>query len=472
MTHPLFRYFYEISAIPRPSGKEEKIADYLEEFAKEHGLAVLRDAENNVLIRKSASAGFETAPSVLLQGHTDMVCEKNAGTIHDFDTEGIRIIEDGDYLRADGTTLGGDNGYAVAAMLSILADDSISHPALECLFTTGEEVGLDGMKAFDKSVLTSKMMINLDSEEEKIATVACAGGVRTDLTRKPIVAAVDGTVLRLTVSGLAGGHSGASIHLGLANALKVTARLLTAVKKVTTVQTIEMVGGNKDNAIPRECDVIFAAKDAAVAENAIKSEAERIRETLIGEDNAFNVKIEHVETDAPALSATDSDALLTLIRLLPCGVIRMSPNIAGLVETSSNTAIVRADASAIRVTASSRSSAEAELDDVMSVIDTAAAVTGFETNHHSRYPGWAFTPNSRLQPLYLETYRELFGTDAKIAGIHAGLECGLVKEVIPEMDIISIGPNMYDIHTPDEKLSISSSIRVYDLLVHLLAKLK
>ena len=472
MTHPLFRYFYEISAIPRPSGKEEKIADYLEEFAKEHGLAVLRDAENNVLIRKSASAGFEAAPSVLLQGHTDMVCEKNAGTIHDFDTEGIHIIEDGDYLRADGTTLGGDNGYAVAAMLSILTDNTLSHPALECLFTTGEEVGLDGMKAFDKSALTSKMMINLDSEEENIATVACAGGVRTDLTRRPIVAAVDGTVLRLTVSGLAGGHSGASIHLGLANALKVTARLLTAVKKVTPVQIIEMTGGNKDNAIPRECDVIFAAKDAAVAENAIKSEAERIRETLIGEDNAFNVKIEHVETDAPALSAADSDALLTLIRLLPCGIIRMSPNIAGLVETSSNTAIVRADASAIRVTASSRSSVEAELDDVMSVIDTAAAVTGFETNHHSRYPGWAFTPNSRLQPLYLEAYRELFGTDAKIAGIHAGLECGLVKEVIPEMDIISIGPDMYDIHTPDEKLSISSSIRVYDLLVHLLAKLK
>ncbi len=472
MTHPLFRYFYEISAIPRPSGKEEKIADYLEAFANEHRLTVLRDAENNILIRKDASAGYESAPSVLLQGHTDMVCEKNADTAHDFDNEGIRIIKDGDFLRADGTTLGGDNGYAVAAMLSVLADNTLAHPALECLFTTGEEVALTGMQAFDKSQLRSKIMINLDSEEENIATVACAGGVRTDLSRTPTAAHTGGTVLCLLVRGLAGGHSGASIHLGLANALKVTARLLTAVKKVTSVQIVEMTGGNKDNAIPRECDTVFVVGDAELAKAAISNEEACIRETLIGEDSAFRAELSHVETDVPALSERDTDALLSLIRLLPYGVIRMSPNIEGLVETSSNTAIVRADASAIKITVSSRSSVEAELDDVMSVIDIAAAVTGFTANHHSRYPGWAFTQDSRLQPLYLETYRDRFGKEAKIAGIHAGLECGLIKEVIPEMDIISIGPNMYDIHTPDEKLSISSSVRVYDLLVHLLAKLK
>lgn len=472
MAHPLFDYFYEISAIPRPSGKEDRIADYLVRFAHTHNLTVLRDRANNVLITKKASAGYEHAPSVLLQGHTDMVCEKNADTAHDFDSEGIKIIEDGDFLRADGTTLGGDNGYAVAAMLSILADDTLSHPHLECLFTTGEEVALTGMQAFDKSVLQSKIMINLDSEEENVATVACAGGVRTDLTHTPTATAARDTTLELRVRGLAGGHSGASIHLGLANALKVTARLLTAVRKVTSLRIIEMTGGNKDNAIPRECDVVFAVGNADLAETAIRVEEDRIRETLISEDRTFRAEIMRVETGAPALSTADSDALLSLIRLLPCGVIRMSPDIDGLVETSSNTAIVRADASAIKVTASSRSSVEAELDDVMSIIDTAAAVTGFTANHHSRYPGWAFTSNSRLQPLYMEAYRELFGKEAKIAGIHAGLECGLVKEVIPEMDIISIGPNMYDIHTPDEKLSISSSIRVYDLLVHLLKKLK
>ena len=472
MTDSVLNYFYKISAIPRPSGKEERIADYLENFARTRGLSVYRDASNNVLVRKPASAGYESAPAVLLQGHTDMVCEKNAVTEHDFDTDGIRIIREGDFLRADGTTLGADNGYAVAAMLSLLSDDTAVHPPLECLFTTAEETGLEGMQNFDKSLLSARIMLNLDSDCEKVGTASCAGGVRTDFTRHPAVVPCGGTALRLTVSGLKGGHSGVDIAAGRGNALKICARLYAAAKNVSTLHMIAMEGGNKDNAIPRECAVLFTADDPAAVETAIRAEEARIRANLVQEDAGFTVSVEAEQSGGSALSDADADALLALIRLLPCGPLAMSRNVAGLVQTSSNTAIVRANVNGIAVTASSRSSVEAELDDLCAVLDTAAAVTGFENLHYARYPGWDFTVNSRLQRVYLDTYRSLFGTDARIIGCHAGLECGLMSQAVPDMDMLSIGPDMHDIHTPNERLSVSSAERVYRLLCAILANLK
>jgi len=472
MNPTLKNYFYEISAIPRPSGKEEEIAEYLVSFAKEHGLDVFCDAVNNVLIRKNGTPGYEDHPAVLLQGHTDMVCEKNAGTEHDFLSEGIKIVEDGDFLRADGTTLGADNGYAVAAMLTILSGDSVSHPPLECLFTVGEEVGLDGMQALDKSLLKARTMINLDSCEESSATAASAGGVTTRFSRTPEKTVFcEPNVLRLTVSGLMGGHSGEDINSGRKNALKLCARLYRAAEKATAVQMISMSGGNKDNAIPRECTIVFSAADQKAAIDAARAEEAVIRSTLCRDDQPVSVEIRREKYSGSALSAADAEALLTLLRLLPSGPIAMSNHVPGLVETSSNTAIVHADANGITVTASSRSSVEGELDNVCDILDTIARSTGFTNEHRSRYPGWAFSVHSRIQNVYRNAYRALFGKEANIIGIHAGLECGLVKAAIPEMDILSIGPDMFDIHTPAEKISLSSAERVYQLLLRMLSDL-
>ncbi len=472
MNPTLKNYFYEISAIPRPSGKEEEIAEYLVSFAKEHGLDVFCDAVNNVLIRKNGTPGYEDHPAVLLQGHTDMVCEKNAGTEHDFLSEGIKIVEDGDFLRADGTTLGADNGYAVAAMLTILSGDSVPHPPLECLFTVGEEVGLDGMQALDKSLLKARTMINLDSCEESSATAASAGGVTTRFSRTPKKTVFrEPSVLRLTVSGLMGGHSGEDINSGRKNALKLCARLYRAAEKATAVQMISMSGGNKDNAIPRECTVVFFAADQQAAIDTVRTEEAVICSTLCRDDQPFSVEIRREKYSGSALSAADAEAILTLLRLLPSGPIAMSNHVPGLVETSSNTAIVHADADGISVTASSRSSVEGELDDVCDILDTIAQSTGFKSEHRSRYPGWSFSVDSRIQDVYRNAYRALFGKEANIIGIHAGLECGLVKAAIPEMDILSIGPDMFDIHTPAEKISLSSAERVYQLLLRMLSDL-
>ena len=472
MSKSFLDYFYVISAIPRPSGKEEHIADYLMDFAAAHNLTAVRDPANNVFIRKPASAGYEHAAPILLQGHTDMVCEKNENVSHDFDTDGIRVLREGDILRADGTTLGADNGYAVAVMMAVLADGTLSHPPLECLFTASEEVGMDGMQAFDKSSITARLMINLDSTDETVATASCAGGVRTDFRRTPAPAVTAvGTALRMVVTGLKGGHSGEDINRGRGNALKICARLYAAAAKVSDLHMVSMTGGNKDNAIPRECTVLFTADDPQKAIVAIREEEAHIRAVLTADDAAFSVSVEEASA-VHTLQDADAAALISLIRLLPCGPLRMSNAVPGLVETSSNTAIVCADKEQILLTASSRSSVDAELTDLCAVLDTAAQTTGFTNGHYSRYPGWDFTVNSRLQKMYLNTYRTLFGKEAQIIGIHAGLECGILKQAIPDMDIISIGPDTKDIHTPAEQMSISSGERIYQLLLAILADLR
>jgi len=467
--HPLLSYFYEISAIPRPSYKEQKIAAHLMEFARIHSLEAVCDASSNVLIRKPASAGYENAPGVVLQGHTDMVCEKNAGTVHDFDKDPIEIVREGDLLRANGTTLGADNGYAVAAMMAILADDSLPHPALECLFTTAEEVGLDGMREFDKTQLKSKFMLNLDSGGEEYATAACAGGVRTNFSRTCERSPVSGEAIRIFVTGLCGGHSGGDIHLGRGNALKICARILSALPD--SFRILRMEGGEKDNAIPRECEAVILTENVPASVSAMRAEAVKIAAELTEADAAFRCDLSTQTADGDAFSAEDSAALLALLRILPCGPLSMSAAIPGLVESSSNTAIVRACGDKADVTISSRSSVESRLDDICALAETCGAVTGFAVSHHHRYPGWNFKKNSRLQEIYRNSTRACLGKEGNIVGIHAGLECGLLSKELPEMDILSIGPDMYDIHTPAERMSVSSALRVYDLILHILASI-
>ena len=462
----LLDYFYEISAIPRASYKEEKIAAYLMHFAEEHHLEACTDEAHNVLIRKAASSGYENAPVVVLQGHTDMVCEKNADSSHNFDTDGIRIIREGDRLRADGTTLGADDGFAVASMMAILADDTLPHPALECLFTTSEEVGMDGMRAFDKSLLHGRLMINLDSCEEAFATAACAGGVRTDFRRSVEAKDADGHVIRLFVCGLCGGHSGEDINRGRGNALKICARILSVIGEF---RLIRMHGGDKDNAIPRECEAWILAKDPAAAQARMEEEFLRIKKELSDADASFRAEITCEDYSGKALSAADSLALLSLVRILPCGPLSMSTGIAGLVESSSNTAVVRTADTELRLTVSSRSSVDSKLDDICALLETCASLCGFRCEHYSRYPGWDFRRDSCMQKVYLDSAREVLGHEGTIIGIHAGLECGLLSRAIPDMDMISIGPDMFDIHTPAEQMSVSSAERVYRLVCHMLA---
>jgi len=463
-------YFYEISQIPRASYKEERIAAYLMQFAAAHRLEAKTDEAHNVLIRKSASRGYEDAPAMLLQGHTDMVCEKTADCDHDFDKEGIHVLRDGDYLRADGTTLGGDDGYAVAAMLAILDDDSLPHPALECLFTTSEEVGMDGMAALDPSWITARRMLNLDSEDEGTATAACAGGVRTYFRRCGEPISARGTALTVTIGGLAGGHSGGEIHRGRGNALKIAARLWAAAGDDAAL--ISMEGGSKDNAIPRECVLRLLAADAAAVRAPIEAMAEVIRAELSDADRDFRVEIAQAPYDGIIFAASDARALRDLIRLMPDGPLGMSAHVPGLVETSSNTAVIRAGSGEIGLTISSRSSVESRLDDLIALTDTLGALCGFTVEHKHRYPGWEFRTDSEVQALYRAATKECLGREGEIIGIHAGLECGLLAKKIPEMDMISIGPDMIGIHTPQERLSVSSAKRTYELIVRMLAMAK
>lgn len=465
----VFHYFEKISEIPRESGNEAEVASYIESTARKMGHEAVKDESNNVFVRVKASSGKENAKTVLLQGHTDMVCEKNAGTEHDFSKDAIKLVKDGDFIRADGTTLGADDGVAVAVMLAVMEDSSLVHGPLECLFTTEEETGLCGMKAFDKKLIEADYMINLDSEDSSCATVSCAGGVRTDFLFKDIPFEKCKNEVTVSVSGLAGGHSGADINLGRANANKLAFELVSQIKDA---RLISVCGGNKDNAIPRECTVKFTCQEPEYAVEVLEEYAENIKENLCKEDSGFKAECSFKRGDTHCFAEKYSRAVISLITSLPCGVLEMSESVEDFVKTSTSVGIVRSDGADIRITSSSRSSSETSLDSVVANLESLGNFAkASEISHRDRYPAWDLTEGSELQRIYKGTYEELFGETPKITGIHAGLECGLVKCEKPDLDIISIGPDAYDIHTPDEKLSVSSTEKIYNLLIKILENL-
>lgn len=468
-TMAVLAHFSAISAIPRGSGNEEAISQYVEAFAKSRGLFCVRDNWNNVYVRRPASAGYENAPAVVLQGHLDMVCEANASVTHDFCKDPIRFVQDGDILRADGTTLGADNGVAVAIMLMLLDKADLCAPMLECVFTTSEETGMDGMRHFDCSLIQGRQMINLDSAGEGEATVACAGGVRTDLVKsvawEPLQ---DGmTVLSIAITGLAGGHSGEDIHRGRTPAIPAMGQLLKRVQNACDLRLISLSGGARDNAISRECTAIVAVSDKVAAETALREGEVVLRADLVPEDTGFAVQTVEVSA-VQCMSAADTASLVALLRVIPVGVRRMSRDIPGLVETSSSLGVVRTTETQVEITVSSRSSVSAQLDEMQMVLESCGALAGAFCTHRGRYPGWAFRSGSLLQNCYKESWKALFGTEAKIIGIHAGLECGLLMEKLPDMDIISIGPDIQNLHSPDECMGLSSLDRLTTLVVHML----
>ena len=468
----VFRFFEEISAIPRGSYHEEGIADYLCAFAESRGLEYHRDEKHNVLIKAPASPDRTGSAPLLLQGHTDMVCEKNQSTEHDFLHDPLQLYLDGRYLRAKGTTLGGDDGIAVAMMLALLDGELPSHPAYECLFTTAEEVGLDGARAFDYSLLSARRMLNLDSEELGVVTAGCAGGVRSDLTVDCRTEALSGSCVKISLTGLAGGHSGENINCGRANANKLMGRLLSALlADQPGMRLVSLGGGSKDNAIPREADATVSVPDADRAVELLTGIGEEIAAELCAADRGFRLTVSPTDEPTGMYAAEATRAAVTVLTCAANGVLEMSRKVPGLVEFSRNLGVVKEANGTVTFVFSSRSSLEGQLDLSQRELDLLAAAVGGTVRHHSRYPGWCYADRSAVRDAYLAAFREVTGTDARVNVIHAGLECGIIHEHVPDMDMISIGPDMSNIHSPDEALDLDSVERFCAVLARVVEKL-
>ena len=470
----LFHFFEDISAIPRGSGNEKEISDYLVKFARERNLWVYQDEAHNVIIRKDGSEGAKDKEPVMLQGHIDMVCDKLAGVEHDFEKDGIELVVKDGVLSANGTTLGADNGVAVALMMMVLDDEAIKHPPVECVFTTEEEVGLNGAQALDKSLITARTMNNMDSEEEGVATISCAGGLRISLTRPVKRETAEGTLITIKIKGLLGGHSGMDISKERQNANLLMARMVDHLMRNTDGKLVTFAGGTKDNAITRECGATLIYADKAEAEKAEKL-ARSLAETLAAEitpdepDFVCEISVEEGKT-ASALAAEDAKAFVSAIRLAPNGVFSRNMKMDGFVVTSSNMGVVKADEDCLQIVVSPRSSVASLQEDTKERFQTLADTFGFRTEYSGEYPGWSFAEKSRIREVFVESYRELFGKELKLEAIHAGLECGLFSEALPGLDAIAVGPTLYDVHTPDEHVPLDSFERFYELLKDVLAR--
>ena len=469
----LFRHFEEISAIPRGSGNERAISDFLMAFARERGLEAHQDQVWNVVIKKPASPGGEGLPPVMLQGHLDMVCEKNAAVSHDFSSEGIRLVQEDGWLRADGTTLGADNGVAVALMMALLEDAELRHPPLECVFTVQEETGLTGAIQLDPALVSARTMINLDSEDEGVATVSCAGGMRVNLSRDCCWEPAGPDGLRIELRGLLGGHSGTDIHLERGNANKLMGRLLARLEEEGIPFRIAHIqGGSKDNAIPRECDCLLALEqpeDESRCLSILREEEESIRVELPGEPDFSLRGISQVPERA--MSREVSRSLTRLLLLAPNGPLSRNLRAGGFIVASVNLGVVSVRGEQVKVTFAPRSSAASLQEQTRRSLIFLGETLGFQAEITSRYPGWSYREDSPIRELFRDCYRELTGGELRCEAIHAGLECGLFSEKLPGLDAIAVGPQVNHCHTPDEELDLASCQRIYRLLSAVLSRL-
>lgn len=457
----VFKYFEEICAIPHGSYHTDKIATYVAEFAKAHSFDYSRDAHNNVIIKKPCQ-NSDSDNTVIIQGHLDMVCAKDDKTEIDFENEGIPLCHDDEYVFANGTTLGGDDGIAVAMALAILDDKNISHPNLECVFTTDEEVGMLGATALDMSDLKGKYMLNIDSEDEGEFTVSCAGGetLVVKMKRETSQKTYSHTV-KISINGLIGGHSGVEINKGRANAVILMGKLLGETKDT---QLVEINGGQKDNAIPFECYAVVNTNDVDEI-ISVSNTCKSIFKKQYPNDN-INIFVEEIENEKGYVSN-----VIPFISQVTNGVKAMSRDIEGLVETSSNLGVIKTENNTVTMTFSLRSSVGSEKEKLHIEIEKLAKSLEAEVTSFGEYPAWEYKKNSKLQNLCKEIYKEQYGENPKIVAIHAGLECGIFTSRIKDLDCISFGPNILDIHTSNERLEIKSVERVYKFLQELLLKL-
>ena len=458
----VWKYFEDICQIPRPSKQEEKISAFLMDFAKKHNLEAKQDKVGNVVIKKPASKGFEKMKTVVLQSHIDMVCEKNADKTFDFDTDAIQPVIDGDWVRAEGTTLGADDGIGVAASLALLADNTIQHGALECLFTVDEETGLTGAFAMESGFMSGDILLNLDSEDEGEIFIGCAGGGDTiavfNYEKEPTPA--NYIAYKVWVKGLTGGHSGDEIDKGRGNAIKILNRFLFDATLKLDIHLAQIAGGNKHNAIPREACATIVVPDWNDKEWDImfrKLYAEITNELSLQEPN-FNAFYEKTTLPDTVIDLKTQYHLISSLYACPHGVIAMSAKMPGLVETSTNLASIKMDVEEYTITVgtSQRSSIESSKTDVMYMVENVFALADADVTHGDGYPGWDPNPNSEILKVAVETYKKLFAKEPVVRAIHAGLECGLFLEKYPHMDMISYGPTLRLVHTPEEKIEIAT----------------
>lgn len=473
----VFYYFEELTKIPHCSGEEKEISDYLANFAKEHNFDFIQDEALNVIIKKPGTKGYENSPVVVLQGHMDMVCEKDANVCHDFSRDPLELNVDGDFISAKNTTLGADNGIAVAMCLAILESEDISHPPLEVLLTTSEETGMNGANGLDPKNIQGRILINIDSEEEGKLLVSCAGGER-DKIEIPILwenRKENASVYVLKITGLKGGHSGMEINEGRGNANKLMGRLLYEIKKQIDIRLLNVEGGAKTNAIPRSAESVLAMDSAeeSVLKEIVSKVASEFKNELKSSDANVSLDFEKVDTEAvKVFSKETTDKVIATLMLVPNGVQTMSKEIEGLVESSNNLGVVKTLEESITFESSIRSSVRSLREKISNEMAIIAEILGGKWESYSAYPEWEYKENSYIREVFQKVYREQFGKELEIAAIHAGLECGLFNEKFENMDMVSFGPNMYGVHTPDEKLSISSTERTWNLLVGVLKEIK
>lgn len=473
----VFGYFEEITQIPRGSGNERAISNYLVDFAKKNNLEVIQDEAMNVIIKKPGTPGYENAPTVIIQGHMDMVNEKNKGTAHDFDRDPLKLRIVDDMLYATDTTLGADNGIAIAFSMALLASKDIPHPPLEILVTTEEETGMGGAMALDTSKLKGRMLINIDSEEEGKLLVSCSGGIRIN-HRLPVkweAAAPAMLPYSLGVRGLKGGHSGIEIHKGRGNSNKLLGRILQDISNEIELSIKEISGGAKTNAIPREADAVLLvpSRDVQKLEEKVSEWNKILKNEYRTSDPDVNIILERSNEEIDRVFSRETmEKAIALLMLIPNGVQSMSMDIPGLVESSNNLGVVVTDDSAVELQSAIRSSVKSLKYCILNQAKMAAKVTGAEFEAYSDYPEWQYNPDSKLRTLFERIYKDKFGKEAEITAIHAGVECGLFGEKIEGLDMISIGPNLYDVHTPDEHISISSTRRTWDYLLSVLKEVK
>ncbi len=473
----VFKYFEEISQIPRGSGNEKAISDHLVKFAKDLNLEVIQDEALNIIIRKPASKGYENAKGVIIQGHMDMVCEKNKDTVHDFEKDPIKLRVDGDYIYATGTTLGADNGIAVAYGMALLAGD-YEHPALELLITTDEEVGMTGAIALDGKNIQGKILMNVDSEVEGEILVSCAGGNRSKILLDIDWEKADESkkAFEIRVRGLRGGHSGMEINKERGNSNKIMGRVLNKLSKDVDFNLALLNGGSKNNAIPREADALIVVdeKDVEKLTSVVKELDAILKNELRVQDPSVELQlIEEDEMPIDVFSKETTKKAIMILQLIPNGVETMSMDMEGLVQTSTNIGVVTTTDKVVEYDSATRSAVESAKWALTEKIENVAAAIGARLEISSSYPSWEYSPESEIREVAAKVYKELSGEEVKFVAIHAGVECGLIGEKVEGgLDMISFGPNMYDVHTPDEHVSISSVQRTWDFLLALLKAVK
>ena len=467
----VFGYFEEMSAIPHGSRNNTAISNWLVKFAADRGLEHYQDAAENVIIIKPATPGYESAEPIIIQGHMDMVCVKDDECGKDMAAEGLDLAVDGDFVFAKGTTLGGDDGIAVAFGLALLDSDDVAHPRLEVVITTDEELGMDGAVALDASVLQAKRMLNIDSEDEGVFTVSCAGGASAKVHVPVKRESFAGTAVTVTVTGLAGGHSGVEIHKGLANADLLLGRVLCAVAKETVLRIVCVEGGLKDNAIPSAAKAVVYAEDSDIVCRVCAELDEVLRAEYAVIDPGVSVSAV-VDGEGVPMDEASTQRVICLLTCVPNGVQMMSADIEGLVQTSLNLGILYTQDEHVAARFCIRSSVDSQKIMLIDRLEALAAVLGGECEIDGLYPGWAYRQESPLRDLMTELFVEKYGYAPKVEAIHAGLECGLFAGKIPGLDCVSFGPDLHEIHTPRERMSISSVQRTWDFLVELLRRMK